>query len=108
MSRKHWLELLCRKDSLAKMRAIFLLPLAAYGTRCRVEALIVPSASTTGTVNDSNHDLSQHFCRLYRHASVLADGRIYMDGGNIYIPSDNGTLNTSSAAPPVLGMSKLK
>lgn len=32
---------------------------------------IVPSVSTIGSVNDSNHDLSQHFCRLYRHASEL-------------------------------------
>lgn len=30
---------------------------------------VVPSVSTTGTVNDSNHDLSQNYCRLYRHAS---------------------------------------
>lgn len=34
---------------------------------------VVPSISTTGTVNDSNHDLSQSYCRLYRHASRFLD-----------------------------------
>ncbi|KAE9364056.1 hypothetical protein N431DRAFT_489847 [Stipitochalara longipes BDJ] len=54
----------------------------------------VPTPSAAPTVNGSDHDLSQHFCRLWRHQSVYADGKIYVDGGNTYIPDNGTTFNT--------------
>ena len=52
------------------------------------------SAPTYGpalTVNSSQFDITQHFCRLWRHASTFANGKIYIDGGNTYTPRNNQT-----------------
>lgn len=37
---------------------------------------------------------------------VLADGKVYIDGGNTYIPNDNATFNNSYSGSYTLGMSK--
>lgn len=51
----------------------------------------IPTPTTLPSVNGSEHDLSQHFCRIWRHQSVYAEGKIYIDGGNTYIPDGNTT-----------------
>lgn len=58
---------------------------------------VPPTAAPAPNVNASEYDLSRHFCRLWRHASVLADGKIYIDGGETYVPNKNGTFNTTAS-----------
>lgn len=58
------------------MRPLLFLDFLVFGGCCSMNSqrdTVVPSISTTGTVNDSNHDLSQSYCRLYRHASGCLD-----------------------------------
>ena len=56
---------------------------------------VPPTAAPAPNVNSSQYDLTQHFCRLWRHASVYADGKIYIDGGETYVPKNNGTFDTT-------------
>ncbi|KAL0764874.1 hypothetical protein CaCOL14_012680 [Colletotrichum acutatum] len=56
-----------------------------------------PTSVPAPTTNSSVYDLSQHFCRIWRHASVLADGKIYVDGGNTYVPKNNKTFYNTEA-----------
>ncbi|KAK1700910.1 hypothetical protein BDP55DRAFT_2973 [Colletotrichum godetiae] len=56
-----------------------------------------PTSVPAPTINSSVYDLSQHFCRIWRHASVLADGKIYVDGGNTYVPKNNKTFYNTEA-----------
>ncbi|KAK0118628.1 hypothetical protein ONS96_011719 [Cadophora gregata f. sp. sojae] len=51
----------------------------------------LPTPSLAPNINSSKYDISQHFCRIWRHASVLADGKIYIDGGNTFTPNGNTT-----------------
>ncbi|OHE99462.1 hypothetical protein CORC01_05262 [Colletotrichum orchidophilum] len=58
-----------------------------------------PTSIPAPTINSSVYDLSQHYCRIWRHASVLADGKIYIDGGNTYVPKSGTTFyNTEPGA----------
>lgn len=86
---------------------------------------VAPTGSPAPTINSSDYDLSQHFCRIYRHAStfspwplktgispliysgVYADGKIYIDGGNAYTPKGNTTFTATSASGWTKGMSKM-
>lgn len=34
-------------------------------------AFVLATPSSAATVNSSNHDLSQHFCRIWRHSSMF-------------------------------------
>ncbi|KUJ18536.1 uncharacterized protein LY89DRAFT_732095 [Mollisia scopiformis] len=67
----------------------------------------VPPASTptvAPSVNGSEHDLPLHFCRLWRHASVYAEGKIYIDSGNTYIPNGNTTFYNTAVGDFIQGM----
>lgn len=67
------------------------------------------SATAPASGNDSAFDLSQHYCRLWRHSSVLADGKIYVDGGNTWVPTaSDGTYNNTSNKGYNQGMSMCK
>ncbi|TLD09740.1 hypothetical protein PspLS_11400 [Pyricularia sp. CBS 133598] len=37
---------------------------------------------------DRGNDRARHYCRLWRHASVVAGSKIYIDGGNALMPSE--------------------
>ncbi|KAJ3938676.1 uncharacterized protein N0V96_011407 [Colletotrichum fioriniae] len=63
-----------------------------------------PTSVPAPTINSSVYDLSQHFCRIWRHASVLADGKIYVDGGNTYVPKNNKTFYNTEAGQYDAGM----
>jgi len=56
---------------------------------------VPPTAVPKPGINNTEFDLSQHFCRIWRHASVYADGKIYVDGGETYVPKNNGTFNNT-------------
>ncbi|KAK3367258.1 hypothetical protein B0T24DRAFT_659294 [Lasiosphaeria ovina] len=62
------------------------------------------SALTVQCVSLCSYDISQHFCRVYRHASVFADGKIYIDGGNTYVPRANGSFSNTPAGAFIKGM----
>ncbi|OLN96473.1 Kelch repeat-containing protein-like protein 2 [Colletotrichum chlorophyti] len=63
-----------------------------------------PTSVPAPDVNSSVYDLSQHFCRIWRHASVYADGKIYIDGGNTYVPRNSKTFYNTEAGAHSLGM----
>ena len=42
---------------------------------------------------------------LTLHQGVLADGKIYIDGGNTYMPKYNGTFSTTDIGDWTAGMS---
>ncbi|TQN67030.1 Kelch repeat-containing protein [Colletotrichum shisoi] len=65
-----------------------------------------PTSVPAPTVNSSVYDLSQHFCRIWRHASVYADGKIYIDGGNTYVPRNGKTFYNTEAKDYGSGMRK--
>ncbi|KUJ19086.1 uncharacterized protein LY89DRAFT_731509 [Mollisia scopiformis] len=67
----------------------------------------VATPGSNPTVNSSNHDLSQHFCRLWRHQSVYVEGKIYIDGGNTYIPTGDTTFSNTSSTEYVQGMNDI-
>ncbi|KAI7914214.1 hypothetical protein M0657_009613 [Pyricularia oryzae] len=53
---------------------------------------------------DRSNDKSRHYCRLWRHASVVAGSKIYIDGGNALMPSEGdrereGGSKSNSSAP---------
>ncbi|CZR61606.1 uncharacterized protein PAC_11503 [Phialocephala subalpina] len=64
----------------------------------------VATPSSNPTVNSSNHDLSQHFCRIWRHQSVYVEGKIYIDGGNTYVPNGNTTFSNTASTQFSQGM----
>ncbi|KAF0324478.1 kelch domain-containing protein [Colletotrichum asianum] len=63
-----------------------------------------PTAVPAASINSTAFDLSQHFCRIFRHASVYADGKIYIDGGNTYVPKGNNTFYNTQAGAFTSGM----
>ncbi|KAK3695844.1 hypothetical protein B0T22DRAFT_527103, partial [Podospora appendiculata] len=65
---------------------------------------VAPTAVAAPDINSSYYDISQHFCRIYRHASVYADGKIYIDGGNTYVPRNNGSFNDTPTGEFIKGM----
>ncbi|KAK5653711.1 hypothetical protein OQA88_8742 [Cercophora sp. LCS_1] len=56
---------------------------------------VPPTVAPAPNINSSEYDMTKHFCRLWRHASVYADGKIYIDGGETYSPKNNGTFNNT-------------
>jgi hypothetical protein len=103
------------KDMMRNLYAIFLL----CATCAVAEAVVgkrqisasptssvfsIPTPTSAPGVNSSIYDISQHFCRLWRHASVYADGKIYIDGGNTYVPQGNGTFSTTAPGKYDQGM----
>ncbi|KAK3372171.1 hypothetical protein B0H63DRAFT_483993 [Podospora didyma] len=74
----------------------------ASGTTSSVFA--APTVQIAPNINSTDYDISQHFCRIYRHASVYADGKIYIDGGNTYVPRNSGNFNTTAASQWVKGL----
>lgn len=56
---------------------------------------VPPTVAPAPNANNSEYDLTKHFCRIWRHASVFADGKIYIDGGETYVPMNNGTFDTT-------------
>ncbi|KAL0937221.1 Kelch repeat-containing protein-like protein 2 [Colletotrichum truncatum] len=65
---------------------------------------VAPTSVPAPTVNSSVYDLSQHFCRIFRHASVYANGKIYIDGGNTYVPRGGNTFYNTPAGGHTGGM----
>ncbi|TDZ32659.1 Kelch repeat-containing protein [Colletotrichum spinosum] len=63
-----------------------------------------PTSEPAPNVNSSVYDLSQHFCRIWRHASVYAGGKIYIDGGNTYVPKGGKTFYNTGAEDWTPGM----
>ncbi|KAL2064700.1 hypothetical protein VTL71DRAFT_3838 [Oculimacula yallundae] len=64
----------------------------------------LPTPSLPQNINGSKYDISQHFCRIWRHASVLANGKIYIDGGNTFTPTYNTTFSNTPQANIENGM----
>ncbi|CZR68786.1 uncharacterized protein PAC_18685 [Phialocephala subalpina] len=58
----------------------------------------LPTASQAPTVNSSRYDLTQHYCRLYRHASVYVNSSIYIDSGDTYTPQENTSFSDTGSA----------
>ncbi|KAK3937612.1 hypothetical protein QBC46DRAFT_267165, partial [Diplogelasinospora grovesii] len=77
---------------------------SASTTTTTSSVFVAPTASAAPNINSSYYDISQHFCRIYRHASVYADGKIYIDGGNTYVPKGNGSFNDTPSGAFTKGM----
>ncbi|KAJ0146511.1 hypothetical protein CTA2_905 [Colletotrichum tanaceti] len=80
--------------------------LAAVNSVVTSSVFSAPTSVLAPTVNSSVYDLSQHFCRIWRHASVYADGKIYIDGGNTYVPRNGKTFYNTEAKDYGPGMRK--
>ncbi|KAF6826412.1 hypothetical protein CPLU01_09697 [Colletotrichum plurivorum] len=63
-----------------------------------------PTSVPAPNINSSVYDLSEHFCRIWRHASILADGKVYIDGGNTYVPKNGMTYYNTEAGDHQPGM----